>query len=388
MKKAISILIIILFIVAIGVGVYFGWQKSREILTPPSDNQQSIIDNQQYSTSTISESKLQIISDQPVFDYFVRRSFNEGGLSNSDVFYISQQGHILKAKPGSELDFTTRVNEREDELISDKNIDNLIDIKANQSGEMIIIKYGDLNSPKFDIFDVNKKIWQSIGDNASAVDFSPDGLKIIYTEKKGVGVSNLIVKDLNSAKSKFSKIMSLSYLPSDLMWIGENNVLLVPAPSAGYVGEIWQIDIKNKTIKSFASGFGLSIKWFFENDNGLVFNSGKNQINLVDINGTIKANIEILTLPDKCFMNLVMIYCAVIQNYSNILPKPIFPDDYLKKAFYSLDKIYAIGIVDNSSEIILSDELPQAIDAINLSLNGNNLLFINRYDNRVYNLEL
>lgn len=381
MKKIISIISIVLIVVAVGVGVYFGWQKSKEILTPPSDvNPQPIIDNQQQPPLATLKSKLRIISDQQVFDYWKNVS--------GDVFYISQQGHIFKAKPGSELGSTTGVNEKEDELISDKNIDNLIDIKANQSGEILIIKYGDLNLPKFDIFDVNKKIWQPIGDNTSASDFSPEGSKIIYAEKKGNGVSDLIVKDLNSAKANISKIMSLSYLPSDLMWIGANNVLLVPAPSAGYVGEIWQIDIKNKTIRSFASGFGLSIKWLRGSDDGLLFNSGKNQINLVDANGVIKANIEILTLPDKCFMNSVMIYCAVIQNYSNILPKPALPDDYFKKAFYSLDKVYAIGIVDNSSEIILSDELPPAIDAINLSLNGNNLLFINRYDNRVYNLEL
>ena len=111
-------------------------------------------------------------------------------------------------------------------------------------------------------------------------------------------------------------------------------------------------------------------------------------MSLVDANGAIKANIGISTLPEKCFMNASKIYCAIMQNYSNTLPKPILPDDYLKKAFYSRDKIYAIDIADNSSELVLSDELPPAIDAVNLSLNGNNLFFINRYDNRVYNLEL
>ena len=370
MKKTISIFSIILIIAAIGVGVYFGWQKSREILTPPSDNQQPITDNQQPPPLlTTPKPKLQIISDQPVFDYWTAIS--------GDVFYISQQGKIFK------------VNEKEDELISDGNINNIIDIKADKNGAMLIVKYGDLNSPKMEIFDVNKKIWQSIGDGISAADFSPDSSKIIYIEKKGNGISDLTTKDLNSAKPKISKIMSLSYLPFNLAWINANNILLISAPSAGYAGEIWQVDIKNKIIKSFASGFGLSIKWFSGSDNGLLFDSVKNQINLIDINGATKANITTLTLPDKCFMNLAMIYCAVMQNYSNTLPKPILPDDYLKKAFYSRDAIYAYVLngIKTLPEIILEAGEP-ALDIKNLLLSDNKLFFINRYNNRVYSLEL
>src|SRR3989344_6127267 len=210
MKKPIFILVVIIIIAAVGFGVYFGWKKSKEILTPSSDNQQSVIDNQQFTTSTIPEPKLRIISDQPVFDYFISRS--------SDIFYITSQGHILK------------VNEKEDELISDKNIENIIDVKADKNGAMIIIKYGNLNSPKIDIFDVEKKIWQSIGNGSvSAADFSPDTSKIIYAEKKDSGASELITKDLNSAKPKIVKIMSLFYLPFDLQWVSVNNILLISA---------------------------------------------------------------------------------------------------------------------------------------------------------------
>ena len=141
-------------------------------------------------------------------------------------------------------------------------------------------------------------------------------------------------------------------------------------------------------IKLFANSFGLMLKWPIGGDSGLLFNSAKNQISLIDSNAKKKADIEILTLPDKCFINSTMIYCAVMQNYSDVLPKPALPDDYFKKAFYSVDKIYAIGITDNSSEIILSNEELPIVDAVNLSLSGNNLLFINRYDDKVYSLEL
>ena len=369
MKKPIFILVVIMIIAAVGFGVYFGWKKSKEILTPSSDNQQFVIDNQQFSTSTIPKPKLRIVSDQPVFDYFISRS--------SDIFYITSQGHIFK------------VNEKEDELISDKNIENIIDVKADKNGAMIIVKYGNFNSPKVDVFDIEKKVWQSIGNNSvSAADFSPDSLKIIYAEKKDSGISDLMTKDLNLAKPKTIKIMSLFYLPFDLQWVNTDNILLISAPSAGYVGEIWQLDLKTKAVKIFANSFGLMLKWPIGGDSGLLFNSAKNQISLIDSNAKKKADIEILTLPDKCFVNSAMIYCAVMQNYSDILPKPALPDDYFKKAFYSIDKIYAIGIVDNSSEIILSDEELPIVDAVNLSLSGNNLLFINRYDNRIYSLDL
>ena len=369
MKKIIFILAIILLVAAVGVGIYFGWKKSKEILTPPSDDQQSVIDNQQFSTSTILKPKLRIVSDQQVFDYFINQS--------SDVFYITSLGHIFK------------VNENKDELISDKNIENLIDVKADKNGARIIVKYGNSNSPKIDVFDIENKVWQLIGNGSvSAADFSPDSLKIIYVEKKNNGVSDLITKDLNLIKPKTTKIMSLSYLPFDLQWVNSDSILLISAPSAGYVGEIWQLDLKTKAIKIFANSFGLMLKWPIGGDSGLLFNSAKNQISLIDSNAKKKADIEILTLPDKCFINSTMIYCAVMQNYSDVLPKPALPDDYFKKAFYSVDKIYAIGITDNSSEIILSNEELPIVDAVNLSLSGNNLLFINRYDDKVYSLEL
>lgn len=367
MKKIVSIISIFIIFAAIGVGVYFGWQKSKEILTPPTNNLQPVTDNQQLPSLTTSKPKLKVISDQLVFDYWTAVS--------GDVFYISREGKIFK------------VAEKDDELISDRNFANLINIKTAKDGAMLIIKYGDLNSPKMEIFDAAKAIWQPLADNIVAADFSPDNSKLVYLEKAANGVSNLMTKDLNVSKPKTSKILSLTQLGFDIKWLSLEKILLMPAPSVDYISEIWQVDIKNKTIKPFLSNKGLIVKWSVESDLGLQLNS-RNQLNLIDNNGNIKANIEISSLPDKCVLTDHKIYCAVMQNYLDILPKPVLPDDYLKKAFYSRDKIYAISMTDNSSEMILSDELPPAVDAVNLSIAGNNLLFINRYDNKVYSLEL
>ncbi len=65
----------------------------------------------------------------------------------------------------------------------------------------------------------------------------------------------------------------------------------------------------------------------------------------------------------------------------------ILPDDYLKRAVYFKDFIYQIDVSKNSFlEVFSASEL--VIDAVNLRISSNKLLFINRYDSRLYSLEL
>src|SRR3972149_4708019 len=96
MKKIIIIISVILGIIAIVFGAYFAWKK------------------------------LKIISDQPAFYYWLTNS-----TTTADIFYINQVGQILKIK-----------EDGDDEIISDRQIDNLQSVEANKDGGKIIVKHG------------------------------------------------------------------------------------------------------------------------------------------------------------------------------------------------------------------------------------------------------
>ena len=365
MKKLILVITIIVFIFAISFGVYFAWEKSQEILNPPAADNQS--QNYQFQPQEPKGETLKILSDQTVFAYWTAENS-----TSSEIFYINESGQILKIK------------DKEDEIISDRPIENLQQTKANKNGSKIIVKQGASSAPKFEIFDIGKKIWQSLN-NASAADFSPDGKSVAYLENTAKS-SNLMTKDLSSSKQTSSKILSFNQKDFDLKWLASDKIFLIPKPSSEIEGEIWEVDIKKKTLKLFDKGLGLTINWSKDSSYGLRFVSAKpeGKLNLIDSSGAIKANINFLTLPEKCWVSLVNLYCAVFYSYTS-KSLPILPDDYLKKAVYFEDKIYSIDLNKNSFEQL--NIYPQSsIDAVNLSVLGKNILFINRYDKKIYQL--
>ncbi len=106
------------------------------------------------------------------------------------------------------------------------------------------------------------------------------------------------------------------------------------------------------------------------------------RLNLIDERGVVLANLDFMTLANKCLISQPKIYCAIPKN---IPPRTTLPDDYLKRAVYFDDIFYQIDINQNSfTEIPTASQ--SVIDAVNLKFVGNRLFFINRYDNKVYSL--
>lgn len=371
MKKLIVVIIIILIISAIAFGVYFAWQKSKDILEPSSSGQQTT----DYGLSPASvESKLKIISDQPAFYYWLANS-----TTSQEIFYVNQAGQILKVKENG-----LPAQAGDDEIISDRKIENIQSAEANKEGGKIIVKHGN-----FEIYDLNKKIWQLI-QNVSAVTFSPDGRKIAYLEN-GAGnsvISNLVIKDLTNEKLKPTKILSLNQIDFDLKWISADKIILLPKSSNLVNAEAWQVDIKKKTIALFAEGDGLMFNFAEDGSWGLKFSldfQKKSKLELIDSSGASNANLNFSTLPNKCLVTLNNLYCAISENY-NTIKVPALPDDYLKKAVYFSDALYQISINENNFSGIFNEARP-AIDAANFEISNSKLFFINRYDNKIYGLD-
>ncbi len=90
-------------------------------------------------------------------------------------------------------------------------------------------------------------------------------------------------------------------------------------------------------------------------------------------------------------MDRLEIYFAAPDSFS---VGEVLPDDYWKKKIYTADSIYTIPLSSEDQRplgialplFISSDEL--TIDADQLEVVGNKLYFINRYDNKLYSLDI
>ncbi|MDI6717726.1 MAG: hypothetical protein QMD86_01605 [Patescibacteria group bacterium] len=372
MKKWLVITIIILAVSAVLAGIYFAWKNSQKLssLIPSFNNENQGIQTPQI----LSNSKLKIISQNEATSYWVS---NQN--TSSSIFYADHGGRIFKISNGKE------------EILDNIAVNDLISINTSSNGEFLAIKSGKINNAITEILNFNKNIWYPPMIGVVSLDFSPDGKKAAYLEMNSAKSVDLIIKNLDDSKQKTQKITTINVKDFNLKWVENDRLLLVPKPSFDTESDMWEFNLKAKTFSKLLSNRGLMASWSKFGDIGLKFSANENHsynFGLIDNKGQTKANFQFKTFPDKCFISSPsQIYCAISRNQDVFFGTAIFPDDYLKRSILFKDGIYQIDLTSNKLQALYEEEEP-VIDAVNLSILGNKLLFMNRYDGKLYSLDL
>jgi hypothetical protein len=396
MRKIIFLVIVVILLgLALG-GVYLAWQKYQDILRLPAeknvDNKWPTTSdgklNKEFTTNSIKQvndlkrqSRIKALSDQPVFSYWIYKISTSS--NQADIFYIREDGKIFRVQENAP-----------DELIGEsQEIKN--DIQAvviSNNGRLIIVKYGDLFNPRFLLFNIDNKTWQQFI-NISAIAFSPDSRQVVYLDKK---TSSLVIRDLFGSKIQGKTVLALGQLDFDLQWLTPDEIFFFTKPSSLVESQWWSFNLKNKNWRFLANGFGLIMQWSTDGQRGLLFNienQNTPRLFLIDKNGTKIAEPNFMTFPHKCLLGTDNIYCAIPQfdnegRYFQALSWPKnYLDRYLKRGVYLRDDFYQIDVRNNTLKEFPFDT-DQFFDAINLSILDNKLLFINRYDKKLYSLSL
>lgn len=385
MRKTLITIAVIFGILAIGAGVYFAWQKASQQAggdpnqsgNPPQNSGDP--SNLPVSLSAIN-AKIKLLSKEDVLIYWVGNPYNSS--ENHDIFYISSAGNVNK------------ISEDKEETISNENIGRAQFASLLAGGNKALIQYKQGDFLILKIFDFEKKIWQAVSGEdlpITSADLSPDGKKIAYlTYNQGKGV-DLFTLDLSNEKAKPVKLATLNLRDFDIRWVNNDSILFTSKPSFEYFSEAWNFNIKTKVLSRISEGRGLLLNWSKFGDLGLKFwaiPDKKYSLTLVDGSGNTKGSFKFITFPDKCFISSSsQIYCAISRDQGIFSANATFPDDYLKRGVYFKDGIYQIDMNQNKFQALFESENP-LIDAVNLSLAGNKLLFINRYDNKLYSLDI
>lgn len=362
---------IVLGIIALGVGAYFAW-KNRDVVV-------NIVTNGVGNVIQPFESELErlrVISSREVVGYWTVNA-----TSGAVLMYADPEGNMLK------------VGEAGDELFYAQSIMNIAGVHSSGDGSKAFIESKGSTGSLFHLFGTTEGLPGVTLAGVSEVTWAPAGNDAVYLVSVGDSMRlRMQTADLinQSDTAKFFEIAKLPQNDFTIQWPQKEVLYVLQRPSADYASDMWRVDLKTKGLKKIASDRGLIVKWAPFGTRALKFTTTEgraHKLTLIDDQGTEQAVTQFITLPNKCVMtSATQMYCAIPRD-QGALAKLTLPDDYLKREVYFEDGIYQIDIANNGIRAIYEGEEP-TIDAIDLTVLDDRIIFINRYDRKLYGLDL
>lgn len=386
MKIAIRIIVLILVVAGAGAGGYY-ILKGVKLPTFPevqdivpfevSTNNGGVFDFLKggdesqitENTDTTSETGnfLEKVSDGAVFSY--------SAISDDEIYYFTLDGRVFRIAPDG------------DEVVSERVLTSMNGVWATQSGKRALVSFGDPKNPAWGIFDFLDKAWRPLPPSIKYAAWGGNEDTLFAIEEKD-GVKNLVKVNLQKNIPVSSVILS-NFRMKDVKFMngGGDKLFVSEKASSFYKGSVWELNTKTLDWKIvFKEQAGIIFKIFPDLSGGIRFSS-PNKFSLVSPSGEIKMDFPIKTLPEKCGGTGNRFYCFAPVN---ILEGVFLPDDYFKNKVFFLDAFYKIDQKTGESPIVFQsgvDGIP-LIDGENLSIVGERVYFVNRYDKRLYRINL
>ena len=378
-RKVIALLVGLFGLALLGALAYFGWNLIRT---------GSIFGGPEEGPAAPAEpaGPFVTISAGPVLDYFP---------TQDGIVVLKENGEVSLAENGGE------------EVLSPASSDVPFAASISFDKQYLLVGFGTKDFPQFSIYDIGKKIWQPLrGGSAEGAEpvgaavWAPQGLRVAYLKKAGEQWS-LELLDFAAPKQpkgaatstpadplsnpSVKKLATLALLDAKLDWIVPEKLYLTSTPSAFDRGFLMEYDLQKNTVRSLLSDeAGLSLRWREDGGLGAKFSLRGQTPTFVGIDGSGKTlgSLPFITLPEKCAFSDTLLYCGV----PTLLPQGTqLPDDYHQKAFPVRDAILKASL-DQGTFVTLANAGAGALDATHLAVSGNDLLFVNEYDKKLYRM--
>lgn len=362
MKFFLKILGWILVIGFIGWGGYFIYQKFFTATVAVPTTAQQVVKNKAAIATT---APIKLESQNTTFSYFLNSKTNA-------IYLVGKDGQIFK----------TLGDGQPTEIVNKQTLPNLNSVAASTDGTKLVATFNYPNAPVVAVYDTSTNTWERLPENTFAAAFDLSSAKLAYLKTANAG-GELNILDLTSKKA--TKVINLTVVDGNLTWQTKDELILSQKPTQELTQESWLINIPKKTISKLTSSVESIMSLYGNATYGLklaLANDKKVKLFLTTPNGLELAILPFVTLPSKCALTEKYLYCAVPKDY----PVGIkLPDDYLKYKFYSLDSIVKLNL-DTLYPTTLLDTLDAKIDAEQLKVSGEKLLFVNRYDEKIYSM--
>jgi len=363
MKKILKIIVIVLVIIVTGVGSYSAWIY---LIAPGLGSSTPELTQEQINSSLLGSS-LQTLSEQTIFDYW---------LKNNEIYAVALTGEIYKVSLS-----------RQEEKVFSQEIQNLSQLKASADGSKAIISFGYPIKETFAIFDTANKSWQPLPSEIIAVAWNPRDSNQLAVLRENNGQTVVSIYSLNN--KKMADVIRLNQQDLQIDWATPDEIYLVERPTNKAPTSIWAVHITKKTIRSLIKEeLGLMVKWFNNGQSGLKF-SRKQNANILEVinkSNQSEAVLPIISLPGKCAIGDKNIYCGSSLSSNNTS----WPDDYLKGKRFLPDSLYQIpkGLENLSLTVYDADIEDVPLDIWHPEIKKDRLIFLNRLDQQLYLLDL
>ena len=385
MKTAVRIIVLVLVVGAAGFGGYYilngiklptfpevvdivpfqigGGGPSGNTVEKPTEQ----VGGGGAETTGESGNLLERVSRGAVFSYSV--------ISDSEIYYFATDGRVFRVKADG------------DEVVSDKTLASLNGVWTTSDGKRALVSFGDPARPEWGVFDFLDGVWRPLPASIEYAAWGENADMLIAIEEAN-GQRDLVKVNLAKGTPVSSTIFR-NFGVRDVSFVnaGKDRVFIVEKASSFYKGSVWELNTKTLEMKTvFFEEPGLSLKVLGSNS-GVIKFSSPNKFSLNTLSGEIKKEFIIKTIPNKCGGAGNRFFCFFPTN----IPENIFlPDDYFKNKVSFVDALYEINRETGEDFIMFQsgvDTIP-IIDGVDVSLVGERLYFINKYDKRLYRANL
>ncbi|OGI23198.1 MAG: hypothetical protein A3E91_01915 [Candidatus Moranbacteria bacterium RIFCSPHIGHO2_12_FULL_40_10] len=382
MKKVFIISSVLLAIALIFLGIYNFVYKN--------DSPEQLADAQKSSknggflSGFENEKKISVLVDSDVSNPILNAT-------GKTVLYYSKSESKAKSLI---LDGTGRINE----ISFEDRASGLSNAIISPKGDKIILAYKNGESTSIFLYEASSKSVKKIKDGIDDVFWDGLGNKIIYKYfDSRTGKRTINIADPDGANWKPLAELPYRYLSASP--IPTNSVISFwNSPDANQETILQTAGIMGGEVKKIFSGkYGADYLWSPDGKRALVSatdtaDKSKIFLGIINGNGGEYRNFAVPTMVSKCVWtgNDEIIYAQP----GSVPEGSVLPNDYLSGKFKSADTFWKMNVNDLKKERLIGEELMKEInekfDAANLiySPEEDALLFVNRYNGKLYELKL
>lgn len=365
MSRSSQILLAFVIVAVLGVAGYFVYLRFF-VAAPAAPGESSASVVRDDGVTTQPSVVLKQLSAQPALRYWVNSKTNA-------VYYATPEGKILKT-----------FGDGRDEVVSDQTLADLHSIISSPDGTRMVASFNYPLRETFALFDTTTNSWERLPEDVAAVAFDPGSQKLAYLKNSSVsGSSGLYVVTLGDRKT--TQILPFVVADGILAWQTPNELYLLPKPTARVLPEVFAIDISKKIVRPVLGANGIMYALLSQDFGLQLVANGRADfsLQLTDGGGHPLNTLPFLTLPSKCASSENVLYCAVPASFPL---RAELPDDYLKEKFFTHDAFVSYDIATGGTSLL--PELSSSVDADQLIIQDNKILFRNRADGKIYSFEL
>lgn len=364
MRKLLKIFSLVLGVAVLLLGAYLGYRYLVSPQTQPIGA--ATPSTPATNPATAATPALKPFTTAEIFDYWLNTK-------TGAIYYAAPDGKVFRT-----------FGDGRDQNVSEQTLAGLNAITPSPDGTRAIARFGYPSQDIFAVFDTELKSWERLPDGAVMAAFDPSGSKIAY-----IAVANNVFRlyTLDIASKKAVEIAKFTALDGNLLWPKTNEVYIVSRPSEAIGVQSVAFDLVKKTFRFVNKNNGGELRWSPDGTLGLktqLTRGGNPQIMQMNDAGAELGALPIPTIASKCSFKGKLVYCATPT------PTPTdrqFFEQWLKEARYSTDSIISYDTQTGDLQTLLGG-ISEQIDAVNLVVRNKQLLFLNRYDKKIYALDL